>query len=139
MRRSMSARRPASSVYRERSTKASRPRVDLSTRTVGACIDQMRALGWVNSTTGVIGVFRLFVLSQRDSTAVGSLTSSLGDLPYLSWMGKSALRDLPYLSICSAIHSSLRMKTRTLRYFCSIANRPRGPRRRASISPRELQ
>lgn len=122
----MPARRSTSSVCRERSIKASRPRVDLSTRTVGACIDPMRALGWVSRTTGVIGGLRLFVLSQRDSTAVGSLTCSLGDRPFLSRMGKRALRDLPYLSICSAIRSSLRMKTRTLRYFCSIANRPRG-------------
>lgn len=100
-RRSMSARRPASSVYRERSTKASRPRVDLSTRTVGACMDPMRALGWVSTTTGVIGVLRLFVLSQRDSTAVGSLTCSLGDRPFLARMGKRALRDFPYLTICT--------------------------------------
>ncbi len=51
-------------------------------------MDPMRALGWVSSTTGVIGVLRLFVLSQRDSTAVGSLTCSLGDRPFLSRMGK---------------------------------------------------
>lgn len=109
MRRSMSARRPASSAYRERSIRASRRRTDLSTRTVESCIDPIRALGWVSSTTGVIGVPRLFVLSQRESAATGSLTCSLGDRPLPSRIGKRVPCGLPYLSICWAIHSSPRI------------------------------
>jgi hypothetical protein len=80
-----------------------------STRTVESCIDPTRAPGWVSSTTGVIGVPRLLELSQRESAATGSLTCSLGDRPFPSRIGKRALRDLPYLSICTAIHSSPRI------------------------------
>jgi hypothetical protein len=56
----------------------------------------------------------LFVLSQRDSAATGSLTCSLDDRPFPSLIGKRAPYDLPFLPICWTIHSSTRMSTRTL-------------------------
>jgi hypothetical protein len=104
----MSARCPASGAYWERLIRASRPRTDLTTRTVESCIDPMRALGWVSSTTGVIGVSCPLVVSQRDNAATGSLTCLLGDRPVLSRIGKRALRGSPNLSTCWAVHASPR-------------------------------
>ena len=58
MRRLMSARRPASSAYRERSTRASRRRTDLR-HAPWILYRSDAGAGWVSSTTGVIGVPRL--------------------------------------------------------------------------------